>query len=243
MMLIGRELDQPGADADGVVGGAGRRRAESGLLRSATEARHASGQRGKPAELQEFTSVERQFRSPRQARQAESEQPRQRPAGGKQPASNRRERDHENGRDFPEHEQCECGKPSPKSARRFDRAGPHRIVERGEQQTHHRGVDAARAAWSARANRADSQNGSTPIASRRPAGKSQGGKQRPASRSAPAHHRAEIGGKREQRSRDGLCGAIAGEKRIVDDPTRRNDLRCSSGSTTWPPPNTSEPER
>src|SRR5262249_25440839 len=46
----------------------------------------------------------------------------------------------------------------------------------------------------------------------------------PAVRRRP-HHRAEIGGEGEQRSRHGLRGAVAGEKGVVADPPRRNHRR------------------
>ena len=106
-----------------------------------------------------------------------------------------------------------------------DARGPDRVVERGEQQADHRGVDAAQRRLRARGRRRSaSQNGSAPTTSRNDGRKiatRQSAAPSPAVRRGP-HHRAEIGGEGEQRPGHGLRRAVAGEERVVGHPARRH---------------------
>ncbi len=105
---------------------------------------------------------------------------------------------------------------------------PHRMVERGEQQADHGGIDAAQRRLRRRPSpqlfperqRADRPAGTT-------AGTSATRQMRgaePAVRLRP-HDGAEIGGEGEQRARHGLRGAVAGEERVVGHPAGRHDRR------------------
>src|SRR5262249_42584263 len=155
-----------------------------------------------------------------------------------QRASPRPDRDDQPGRGAPEHEQPDRDQGEPEVRAPPDRAGPHGIVERREQETNHRGIDAAQARLKAHAPPQE-------LPERQPAYDQQesGQEQRDERPCRPdpavgrlVHDRAEIRGEREQRTRYGLRRAIAGDELLRRHPARRNHLGLQQGEHDVPAP-------
>ena len=109
----------------------------------------------------------------------------------------------------------------------MDGGYPYRVVQRGQQEADHGGVDAGEGGT-------ETAVCPQPLPQRQDADEQQEGGQEdrnqgeqsaaPAAR-RPGHDRAQVGGKGEQRPRHRLCHTVTGDELVAGDPSRRDHLR------------------
>src|SRR5262249_30839635 len=134
---------------------------------------------------------------------------------------------HQPGRRLPHEQQQKRRYRQRKIGGAGDAHGPYRLVKRGQQQPHHRGIDAAQRGLRQRPppQLSPERQRANDKEKRRQEDRDETDRRPDPAVRLGLHHRAEIGGEGEQRSRHGLRRAVAGEKRVVADPARRNDRR------------------
>ncbi len=151
--------------------------------------------------------------------------------------------DHERWR-APDREQDKADERNAKIAGRSHRACPHRMIERGSEQADDRGIDAAH-------HRLCSRAAAEGFPERQGADEDQNAGQenadkpdcRARQRLQRAGDSAKIAGEGEKRTGNRLRRAVTGKEDIVAEPAGRHEGLRNNGSTTWPPPNTSAPDR
>lgn len=161
-----------------------------------------------------------------------------------QPTPHRRKR-HDQHRRLPAmDQQAESAQSKAEIGARMNGAGPHRVVQRGCQHTHHGSVHAGHCTLHAVA-----------LAQRFPERQCAGHHQKSRNKDGDekrqaagpptegaGHHRAEVCGESEQGAGYGLRSSVSGEEGIVGDQPMGHDARLQKRQHHVPPPNTRAPD-